>query len=115
MAIDQAGLDATIAEALAPHGLLRRERTPGEDGIVTREGWSAFLFPSLGEASLMWATPEDAALAQEGRTSRDLDDIAMRLDKVNRMAEILNGAGFLGETEMTPNGTPAYRITRIPA
>jgi hypothetical protein len=115
MAIDQASLDATIAEALAPHGLMRRERTPGEDGTVTREGWSAFLFPTMGEASLMWVTPEDAALAQEGKSSRDLDDIAMRLDKVNRIAAILNGAGFLGETEMTPNGTPAYRMTRIPA
>lgn len=115
MSIDQATLEATIAEALAPHGLLRRERTPGEDGTVTREGWSAFLFPTMGEASLMWVTPEDAALAQEGKSSRDLDDIAMRLDRVNRIAEILNGAGFLGETEMTPNGTPAYRMTRIPA
>jgi hypothetical protein len=115
MAIDRAGLDATIAETLAPHGLLRRERAVGEGGIVTREGWSAFLFPMMGEATLMWVTPDDIALAREGKTSRDLDDIAMRLDKINRIAEILNGAGFLGETEMTPNGTPAFRITRVPA
>jgi hypothetical protein len=46
MSIDQATLEAAITEALEPHGLLRRERTPGEDGTIIREGWSAFLFPT---------------------------------------------------------------------
>jgi hypothetical protein len=110
-------LKREILEELLKRDLASLEypHSPLGSGI---EGWKVFSFPTLGEAELFWAWPDDRRMAESGEKRSPFDN-SIRTKRLTRILEILRERGYIAEMNFAFEGSemqfpPSITITRVP-